>query len=95
MKQHFLFVASQNADQVTLLSMEKNSVTTPARNISIDKVLGIQAQDHITLVLSDQLVSNYELNLTARNQQQLQKAARYAVEEKFPGRLEDYHIVVH
>ena len=95
MKQHFLFVTSQNADQVTLLSMEKNSVTTPARNISINSVLGIQAQDHITLVLSDQLVSNYELNLTARNQQQLQKAARYAVEEKFPGRLEDYHIVVH
>jgi len=50
-------------------------------------------QNVCSLILSDDLVSSYQLDLVTRNRQQLQKAASYAVEEHLPLSIDEYHII--
>jgi len=93
MNKHFLFINNIRPRSTILVSLNKQLITHAAALINLEAINESITNDQLTIVLADHMVSNYQLNLKTRNQAQLLKAASYAVEEKFPGRLEDYHIV--
>lgn len=93
MKHHFLFLESHKATQATVVTLDKKNISSPARRIALTNFDDWSESDKFYIVLADQMVSNYQLEISIRKQSQLIKAARYAIEEKIPGHLEDYHIV--
>lgn len=92
MNKQFIFLGQLNSTSVKTLITEKNNIVERLRTSSLED-LKISPLVRVCVVLSDHMVSTFELNINTRNQAQLNKVARFAVEEKFPGQLEDYHIV--
>ena len=92
MKKQFIFLSQLNSNSVASVKTEKNNIIERFKDTRLES-LQSSAQDKICVVLPDHMVSTFELNISTRNQSQLNKVARFAVEEKFPGGLEDYHIV--
>jgi len=92
MKKQFIFFDHLNSLDVLTVKTEKNNLIQRLTRSNLTDFQTTEAE-RIYVVLPDHMISIFELNLNTRNQSQLNKVARYAVEEKFPGRLEDYHIV--
>lgn len=92
MKKQFIFLSRLNSTSVYTVKTEKNTIIERYKETRLE-ALQNSPQGRICVVLPDHMVSTFELNISTRNQSQLNKVARFAVEEKFPGRLEDYHIV--
>jgi len=93
MTKHFIFLDKLDSTLGRLVTVNKQEILVRARELPLDLIADKVTDGETNLILSDHLVSSYELELNAKNQSQLNKIARYAVENKFPGRLEDYHIV--
>ena len=92
MKKQFIYLNQLNSNSVYIAKTEKNKIVERLKATSLDLIQN-SPLDRVCVVLPDHMVSTFELNLSTRNQSQLNKVARFAVEEKFPGRLDDYHIV--
>ena len=92
MKKQFLFLKHLSSVDVGSVKTESNNIIERLKFTNLEAVSN-SVLDWVCVVLPDHMVSTFELNLNTRNQSQLNKVARFAVEEKFPGRLEEYHIV--
>ena len=92
MKKQFIYLNQLNSNSVHTAKTDKNKIVERLKTTSLDTIQN-SPLDRVCIVLPDHMVSTFELNISTRNQSQLNKVARFAVEEKFPGRLDEYHIV--
>lgn len=92
MKKQFIFLKHLDSIDVQIVVTEKNIITERLRATRLNNIQN-SSSNLVCIVLPDHMVSSFELSINTRNQSQLNKVARYAVEEKFPSRLDDYHIV--
>ncbi|MBT8141160.1 MAG: hypothetical protein HKN88_04820 [Gammaproteobacteria bacterium] len=92
---HYIFLTENKSNRGIYLYLRKNIIVHEPHELNIGEISSIPNDEKLCLVLSDQLVSKFNLQLKAKNQSQLLKAASFAIEEKLPERIDNYHVVIH
>jgi len=100
MQQHYIFIDSIDPYRGHVVSLDPQGQVVENRADVVLSTLNKRSElsrddtnTRVHLILSDHLVSAYELNIKAKNRQQLEKAASFAIEEMLPSELDEYHIV--